>query len=149
MLSWVVCGSLQKLRQDLLLQGESVLRQAVRTTSELSVPGQNQQANIHITFLLLPVINKVCTTTPTLPLLHQNFYPVICYTLVLNCYCNCQRIMGPGINQSTLRLLRTCHEILGDIRARTRTEQPREMESQQIQSDLYSQIQPVQREFYS
>lgn len=62
------CLVVQKLRTD-LLRGESVLRlDATRTSAVLhpvSVAGQGQQSKGLITYLLLPVVNKVCTTTPT------------------------------------------------------------------------------------
>lgn len=62
------CLVVQKLRTD-LLRGESVLRLAATRTSAVlqpvSVAGQGQQSKGLITYLLLPVVNKVCTTTPT------------------------------------------------------------------------------------
>lgn len=62
------CLVVQKLRTD-LLRGESVLRQAATRTSAvlhpISVAGQGQQSKGLITYLLLPVVNKVCTTIPT------------------------------------------------------------------------------------
>lgn len=62
------CLVVQKLRTD-LLRGESVLRLAATRTSAVlhpvSVAGQGQQSKGLITYLLLPVVNKVCTTSPT------------------------------------------------------------------------------------
>lgn len=62
------CLVVQKLRTD-LLRDESVLRLATTRTSTVlhpvSVAGQGQQSKGLITYLLLPVVNKVCTTTPT------------------------------------------------------------------------------------
>lgn len=62
------CLVVQKLTTD-LLRGESVLRLAATRTSTVlhpvSVAGQGQQSKGLITYLLLPVVNKVCTTTRT------------------------------------------------------------------------------------
>lgn len=81
------CLVVQKLRTD-LPRGESVLQLATTRTSAVlhpvSVAGQGQQSKGLITYLLLPVVNKVCTYNPYLFIINT-FIPlyVIAY---ISCY---------------------------------------------------------------